>query len=564
MDMIFIVFSLILNSSLQASIVALPIIALKSFFSNIINARIHYILWFLILIRLLIPFFPESDLSLFNIFQTQILDTESDFEKTISIHTINGKLDQKEFYENQYFDTHNKINENNLMKQSKKINVMSLKIISSIWFIGFLFMILLILKSIVRIKSKTKYFNKVVDRNILTIFDKCKEKLEIQKEISIYTGNYFESPCIFGIFNPCIYYPQNMLAETNNKELYHVLLHELAHYKRKDHFGNLLGLLALSIHWFNPIVWICIKRMRQDRELACDSYVLEVIGEKEAISYGNTIIEFLKHFSLSKKQSNLLIFYKPNNQFERRIKMIKNFKKGSYKISIASIIFFIIIGTFILTNAVTGENDKNLIPQNNSIKTMNKITKSIYKDKLIIIDPAHGEHDPGSINTKLELKEKDIVLDVALRLRKLLENTGFKVYITREDDKYITLQERADMANKLKADAFLSIHVFADSNISEEGVHVSYSPKENIDSKTFASITKNSLVQDLNTTDKGIIEKPNLVVLKNTQMPAISLSLGYLTNPREGELFGQDEYKQNCAESIHNGLIEYFNKVLTK
>lgn len=560
MDMIFIVFSLILNASLEASVVALLIMLPKTLFNNIINARIHYILWFLVLIRLLIPFLPESDLSLFNIFQSEVLSLESNFEKSGSLHSMDKQIDGITLHENQSFDTHYEKNKKIFVQQNSFLNVTLLKTISLIWFIGFLFMVLLIFYSITKVKLKANYFSRVIDPNILKLVDKCKEELNIQKEITICTGNHFKSPCIFGMIHPYIYYPQNMLKKANSNELYHVLLHELAHYKRKDHLGNLLGFLALAIHWFNPIVWLCIKKMRIDRELACDTYVLEIIGEKEAVSYGRTILEFLKDFSLTKQQYNLLFFYEPNNQLERRIKMIKNFKKGSYKISIVTIIAFIIIGAFILTNAVTKQKDKNLVMQNNSIQTMAEIAPSMYKDKIIVIDPAHGGKDPGALNPKLDLQEKDIVLNVSLKLKELLENTGFKVQMTREDDKYIGLHERADIANKLEADALLSIHVESHSNSKEEGVHAYYSSKNNTDSKAFATIAKNSLVQNLNTSDKGIIERPKLVVLKETKMPAISLSLGYLTNSREGKLFKQDEYNQKCAESIHNGIVEYFSK----
>lgn len=563
MDMILMIFSLILKSSLKASITALLIILIKKLFNNVISARLHYVLWFLVLIRLFIPFLPESHLSLFNIFESKSIELDLEENSSLQItSSINSKLSQEELNENQWIDTYD---DNNLVKQNNSIKITFLKMLSLIWFIGFLFMLLLVSQSMIRIKLKTKYFNRVTNTNILLVANKCKEKLKINKEITIYTGDYFKSPCILGIINPYIYYPSNMLTNTNYDKLYHIFLHELAHYKRKDTLSNLLKVLALSIHWFNPIIWICIKKMHRDIELACDAYVLEVIGEKEAVSYGNTIIECLKHLSLVKLQPNVLFFYESNNQFERRIRMIKDFKKGSYKISVATVVFFTIIGAIILTNGVTTnavipENNKNFSAQNDS----NPITEPIYKDKLVVIDPGHGDHDPGAINSELNLKEKEVVLDISLKLKELLENTGFKVYMTRKDDTYVGLNERADAANNLKADAYISIHVGAHMDKAIEGIVSIYSSVDDRDNKTFATIVKNSVVKELNASDKGIIERNNFIVLKETKMPAISLELGFLTNPKEEKLMQENDYRQSCAEGIHKGVIEYFNKVLSK
>ncbi|WP_432666882.1 M56 family metallopeptidase [Wukongibacter baidiensis] len=566
MDIIWGLFSLVLNSSLEASIVALLILLIKNLFRNAINARLHYLLWFLVLIRLLIPFLPESNLSLFNIFQPAALSSELDFEKSTPYQPnyfidISRELSEGELYENPLADIYDKNNGESLLKQGKNTYFM---VLSLTWFIGFLCMILLVFQSLVRIKLKTKHFNRVADKDILRSLNECRKKLGIHKEVPIYTGYYFKSPCTYGMLRPCIYYPQNMITNTNSRKLYHILLHELGHYKRNDHLGNLLGILALSIHWFNPIVWICIKRMRMDREFACDSYVLEVIGEEGAISYGRTIIESLENFSFTKPQTNLLFFYEQNNQFERRIKMIRNFKKGSYKISLVTIILFTIIGSVILTNAVTHEYDKNDVIQNPSTETANTPAESIYKDKTIVIDPGHGGLDPGALNPNLELEEKEVVLDVSLKLKELLEDKGFKVHITREDDKYIKLQERATFANELKADAFVSIHVNASSKSDSDGVQAFYSRGDDRDNKTLAATVKNSLVKKLEASDQGIIERPKLIVLRDTKMPAIILSIGFLTNPKEAKLLKDDNYRERCAEGAYNGIIEYFNRVLVK
>ncbi|MCS4482285.1 M56 family metallopeptidase [Clostridium botulinum] len=90
---------------------------------------------------------------------------------------------------------------------------------------------------------------------------------------------------------------------------------------------NFLGTITILIYWFNPIIWFIVKKMKLQREYACDTYVLEILGKEESIEYGMTLINFSKLISSSEKVPQLAIFFETKNQIKRRIKMIKNFKK---------------------------------------------------------------------------------------------------------------------------------------------------------------------------------------------------------------------------------------------
>ncbi|UNK18424.1 M56 family metallopeptidase [Paenibacillus sp. N3/727] len=120
---------------------------------------------------------------------------------------------------------------------------------------------------------------------------------------------------------------------------------------------NMLGSLVFAVHWMNPLVWFILQQMKADRELACDAYVLEVLGEEEAVPYGMTIIGFLKRYSAGRSQPHLLYFKGLDGQKEimRRIRMIQSFKKGSYKFSIMAVVLVFLIGTATLTNARVSE-----------------------------------------------------------------------------------------------------------------------------------------------------------------------------------------------------------------
>jgi len=194
-----------------------------------------------------------------------------------------------------------------------------------------------------------------------------------------------------------------------------------------------------------------------------------------------------------------------------------------------------------------------------------KIKDSKYKNMLVVVDPGHGGTDPGAISPNIKLKEKDVVLDVSLKLRNLLEANGFKVYMTRDNDEYIGLYDRATIANELGAHAFVSIHANAHDDRTVEGIQVLYYPDDGSRGNyKFATYMMDALTKGLDAANKGIIQRPNLVVTRETKMPAVLLELGFLTNSKEENLLNTDSYRTLAAEAILDGLIKYFDKEILK
>jgi beta-lactamase regulating signal transducer with metallopeptidase domain len=375
----------VLKSSLNASIIAVLIIIIKRLFHKKITPRIHHVLWLLVLVRLLIPFFPESNLSVLNFLY------DHDHTVISKIDTIQEDSNNVDILNEDTHDNFNKQNDHTQLEKTtdnefilfKKDTIINNKmnLLSLTWLSGFLFIAILILISTIRTKHRILRLTKITDVEILSILDICKKTIGIHKEIPLYTGTYFHSPCILGIMNTCIYYPQNHLDHINNNRLYHIFLHELAHFKRKDLLYNLVCVLTLSLHWFNPLIWFVIRLMKVDQELACDAYVLSTIGESEATSYGMTIIHFLENNSLNKNKPGLLYFNETSCKLERRIKMIKGFKKGSYKISMLTIVVGIFISSITLTDAApTYNNDTNPTNSIHQLTGFDKALDPIYSD----------------------------------------------------------------------------------------------------------------------------------------------------------------------------------------
>jgi N-acetylmuramoyl-L-alanine amidase len=214
----------------------------------------------------------------------------------------------------------------------------------------------------------------------------------------------------------------------------------------------------------------------------------------------------------------------------------------------------------------------------------------------IVIDAGHGGHDSGTLGVD-GLQEKDVVLDVALRLGKLLhERLGAEIIYTRSDDTFIPLETRTAIANKSQADLFLSIHANSSSDASARGVETYYlnftsqpdalqvaarenavsdqsvyqlsdlvkkiALKEKIDeSREFASDVETSLYAGLERGNAGLknrgVKKAPFVVLIGANMPSILAEISFVTNPKDADQLRQPEYRQRVAESLYKGVAKY-------
>ncbi|AOY75830.1 N-acetylmuramoyl-L-alanine amidase [Clostridium formicaceticum] len=188
------------------------------------------------------------------------------------------------------------------------------------------------------------------------------------------------------------------------------------------------------------------------------------------------------------------------------------------------------------------------------------------KDPLIVIDAGHGGTDPGAISPINGLMEKNLVLDVAQRLNKLLTEAGFRTYMTRETDTSVSLADRAAVANQLGADLFVSVHANAAGSASARGIENLYYPSEinaNDDrpNKKLAEIFQREMIKITGAHSRSIVPRDRLVVLRDTKMPAVLSEIGFLTNPEEVAKLATSDYKQLIAEGMFQGIVKYFEEV---
>ena len=172
----------------------------------------------------------------------------------------------------------------------------------------------------------------------------------------------------------------------------------------------------------------------------------------------------------------------------------------------------------------------------------------------IIIDPGHGGSDSGA--TYNGRQEKDDALRMAMAVGDLLKNAGFDIVYTRTTDVYNTPFEKATIGNEAGGDLFVSFHRNSSPTPNTYGGVQALVYNDSGFKGTLARNINENLVA-LGFEDKGVVERPNLVVLKRTKMPAVLLELGFINSDKDNQLF--DEKFNEIAQAIADGIIDTLN-----
>ena len=185
-------------------------------------------------------------------------------------------------------------------------------------------------------------------------------------------------------------------------------------------------------------------------------------------------------------------------------------------------------------------------------------------NRTVIIDAGHGGGDPGAIGFTGSL-EKDINLNISLKLQKLLEQNGGIVLMTRTDDNSLASSKREDMKvrkmlrEENSGDIFISIHLNSFPLQSCQGAQTFYA--NNDESKNLAEKIQKNMVKYLDENNTRIAKKlTDVYLLKNVNIPSIIVECGFLSNSREEELLKNEDYQYKIAFSIYAGILEYFGE----
>ena len=195
----------------------------------------------------------------------------------------------------------------------------------------------------------------------------------------------------------------------------------------------------------------------------------------------------------------------------------------------------------------------------------------IVYSKILVVDIGHGGRDAGTFSGDRKIFEKDTVLDFGLKLKELFDKQDdIKVYFTRLSDVYLYRRPRADLANGLDADFFLSIHnnnytvMGMPINFNEvRGSEIHYNEKiksKKVSSKRFATLILDNICKAINTKKRGVVEGSELYVLGHTIMPSALLEIGFLTNKDDLKIIQNNEKMDACAKAVYDAVLQAFKE----
>ncbi len=337
-------FFALLKINIMATIVALIVLSFKSILKKCgASRKILFYLWIIIGLRFVCPTFIESNFSLFN-----LVDTSTSSENHILISQMN-------FSESQNSDMNFEVNnivhddlefviESDETIESIEPEIIPLQvpkeeakitdILMIIWLTGSFMLISYALISYIKLKRTVMF--------------------AIKGNGEYYETDMISTPCVLGVIKPKVYLTLNL----NDEEKKYILAHENTHINRKDYFTKLIAYLILSLHWMNPISWILFRLFVNDMEMLCDEESIEKIGEENKVGYMESLVKLS-----SGNMRNILpcpIAFSENNT-EKRVKNMINYKKSGIIISIVALTVCILLTIVCLTNR--NVHDINIVQQ---------------------------------------------------------------------------------------------------------------------------------------------------------------------------------------------------------
>ena len=302
----------IINMSISASWLVLAVLILR-FVLKKAPKWINVLLWGIVAIRLICPFSFESPLSLIPSAETIPLNIGMDSTPTINsgISAINNAVNPI-------------ISQSNTPMAGASINPLQITIgiYEYIWIFGMIALALYTAISYWRLHRK-------VDT-------------AVRYKDNIFQSENVSSPFVFGIIKPRIYLPFKM----NGQDLEHVVAHEHAHIRRKDHWWKPFGFLLLTIHWFNPLMWMAYVLLCRDIELACDEKVIKELGNEQRGDYTQALVAC----SVNRRMIAACPLAFGEVSVKERVKSVMNYKKPAFWVIIISVIVCVGVAVCFLTN----------------------------------------------------------------------------------------------------------------------------------------------------------------------------------------------------------------------
>ena len=345
------------RTSVQACVLIVVILALQKVLGDRLTPRWRSALWLLLLVRLAMPWLPESRVSAYNLLHMApqwavpaLLQRVPMPAKPEAVRTAGTDTDATARAEiarpapSATAATPARV-------APSRYALFPLPWLPLVWLAGMFVVLGCAIAQSLAMASTIRRHRFVTDENTLALLEDCKQQTGIHAYLAVVETERVTSPALFGIVRPRLLLPTGSLATLSREQLRHVFLHELAHLRRHDIAVNWIMTLLQALHWFNPMVWYAFARMRADRELACDALALSHTRPEESREYGRTFVHLLERYAQARRLPSLAGVLEKQNHMKRRIAMIARFHEMTGLRPFAVVLLFLALGAVTLTGA---------------------------------------------------------------------------------------------------------------------------------------------------------------------------------------------------------------------
>ncbi|NFB15695.1 BlaR1 family beta-lactam sensor/signal transducer [Clostridium botulinum] len=326
-------------STISITLVIIALILIRGIFGKWVSTKHKYYLWLILIIKLIIPFTPNWNGDNFNFINW--------FSKSL-VTNANAAMDK----------VGNKYSSIPLIDNTKdyavSVNVSNVySFIFILWLLICVVILGFILVNSFRFKTKIIKSGYKPDNKLKIIIETCRKQLKMKNnKFNSLIVKGAHAAFVVGPVKPYVIISQDICDEFNDEEIKYILLHEIAHLKRKDIMIKFIMIIFCCIYWFNPFIWIARAIMMNDMELSCDEKVLSNLNKNEIQDYGKTIIKVLERFSLNRYKSIMLNINGSKKNVKNRIKNIAIFSKQTIRRRLFT--FLLLVITLLLTITFIG------------------------------------------------------------------------------------------------------------------------------------------------------------------------------------------------------------------
>ena len=435
----------LLQMSFLGTVIILLIVVLRAVLINRLPKKTFLILWWIALIRLLVPFSIKSVTSIYSLLQSIYSDINPvRTAQTTTFLPIHGNMPEIA----------------NGLSEAMVQRTESISILSVIWLAGLLLCFGFFAVSYIKCYREFR-FSLPVENDILEAW---KEKHPLKRSLSIRQTETIAAPLSYGVIRPVILMPKNTEWK-NIYQLRYVLEHEYVHIRRLDMLTKLIMIAAVCIHWFNPLVWVMYILFNRDLELSCDETVVCRFGMDIKSVYATTLI------SMEEKKSGLtpLCNSFSKNAIEERIRAIMKIKKTSkFAVIISAVLVICVTGGFATSASSLEKNTETAQENGETTVALNEV--NIREDESL--SSSDVEWWTAEEYAKWLDEEKE-VLQSMIGEKAYTGGDGWFVWTQEKVDETIALYE--DNLQKIKDGMKLS-----KSSDDAVGITMAYSP-ENIE-----------------------------------------------------------------------------------